>query len=1132
MTSAIPPFLPARPRRFLALAALLLGLLGATALAAEGPRRAFDLPAGAADQAIKRFSEQAGLEVFYASSVAEGVTTRAVRGEMSAREALDAMLAGTGLVVVQDEKTGAFSLRRALDPNVARTARATAGSRPAPSSAALEAGALQGRVFNDDNGTYLRNARVTVPAANLEAFTDGFGTFAFPRVPAGEVVLRVFFTGFPVQELTVTVPAGGEVVRDITFSSRADRPGDTVKLAAFTVAASRFMSASATAINEQRFASNIKTVVAADAFGDNSDGNLGEFVKFIPGITLGFTGGQASTISIGGLPPDSTPITIDGNRIASAAGETRAIQLDQISLNNMAQVEVERSQNADSPADAIGGSVNLVAKSAFERRKSSYTAKAYAVFRDKALSDKTYNLSPSFELGAIIPVNDRFGFAVSGTSALQDSAQYISNQAWVPMTLQPSANLPAGTSAQPYLGRYQYGDAPKSVTRQSGAFSADFRLTPRDVITIGQQYGYFNEALNGVPRDQVIVNPVRVTDYSSDFTQGAAGAGTLQLAYSTRAVQGTTSMPNLRWRHTGPVWKIETNAAYSRSSYHDKSIGKGYFGPLNAFVRNVTVRFDDTGYLRPGRITVTDVNGRPVDVSDLRNYLLESGGSAELDRYDSVRSFSAFAQREFDVVVPVRVKAGFDVRSQNRDIRAANTNFTYVGADGLVRTADDSVAQWIDNSYLDREEPWGLPKRAGFSSSAVFATYQAHPEYFRVTDTDAVNAYRADVSASKNLTETIYAGYVRLDWRNLLDNRLSVTAGVRYERTEDEGVGPLINPNLTYQRDANGRIVLDGNGRPVVLAALSTLAGTRLAYRERGARAEKTYDDFFPSVNATYLFRPNLVGRLGYARAIARPNFNNILPSLSLPDETTGAAKIITLTNPNLKPWIADSYSAALEYYFNEPSAGVASVRVYRRDIQDFWGAITTPVTDELLAVYGLDPATYGANLGYVVSTRQNTGSARITGLELDYRQNLAFLTGWAQGFSIFANLTTQHLEGATTADFTNFVQKTINYGVAYSRGAFTARVGVNERGRERRELFSATGVEPGTYNYLAPRTTVDVSAEYQVYRWFTVYASVRNLFNEPEDRQRYGPSTPEFAKLQIRTDYRPLYSVGVKGSF
>jgi hypothetical protein len=43
-----------------------------------------------------------------------------------------------------------------------------------------------------------------------------------------------------------------------------------------------------------------------------------------------------------------------------------------------------------------------------------------------------------------------------------------------------------------------------------------------------------------------------------------------------------------------------------------------------------------------------------------------------------------------------------------------------------------------------------------------------------------------------------------------------------------------------------------------------------------------------------------------------------------LPDPES-TSRTITLTNPGLKPWIADGYGLALEYYFNEPSSGVLS---------------------------------------------------------------------------------------------------------------------------------------------------------------------------------------------------------------
>ncbi|MBL9200568.1 MAG: TonB-dependent receptor [Opitutaceae bacterium] len=1000
-------------------------------------------------------------------------------------------------------------------------------------STTLAAGAdaiLEGRVAHATLGTYLGNARVTLGPDRV-TFTDEFGHYRFTAVPAGEARVRASYTGLPAVEKAVTLAPGARAQQDFALGEAVD-PRAPVRLDAFVVAAAREMSGAALAVNEQRFTQVIKTVASTDAFGDIADGNVGEFVKFLPGVSLGFSGGHAASISVGGMPPESTPIMIDGNRVASATAETRQVQLDQISINNMARVEVVRSQNPDNPASGIGGSVNLIPKSAFERRAATYTLKAYGVFRDHALKrGGPYKIVPNYEVSAIVPLTPRLGFALNATSSETQSAQYASTPIWVPTASATSANLPATTPQLPYLARYEFADSPKGTKRQSAGFSADWRFAANDVLSVGLQYGFFNELLNSLPRDRIILNPGRVVAWGPDFTQGAAGAGSAQLNYSTRDVTGTTYQPNLRWRHNGPVWKLEAGGAFSRSSYHDRNVDKGFWGPLDAYRRNLTIRFDNHNYLRPGGIVVTDAAGQRVDTFKLAGYRLETVGSSPVDRLDYVRSASVHARREFDLGVPVAIKAGFDYGAQTRDLRSGAVTYSHVGADGVAQTADDEVAKWFSPRYVNRHAPWGLPIQEGISSVAVYDAFKAAPNHFQLTAANEVTGFRNRVNGSKRMTEAISAPYLRFDATSLLDRRLTLTGGVRYERTEFEGVGPSINPAAIYQRDAAGNIVRNAAGQPVAIAALASLAGTQLAYRERGATTERSYGNLYPSLNASFQVRPDLVARLSYAKSIARPNLNHILPSLSLPDETT-TARTVTLTNPNLEPWEADSYGLALEYYFSERSAGLLSARGYLREIKNFWGAVTAPITAELIDIYGLDPNIYGPARGFVVSTRQNVGDARVTGAEFDYRQNLTFLPRWAEGLAVFANLTVQHLEGGALADFTSFVQKTVNYGVTFNRARFTARVNVNERGRERRALFTGAGVEPGTYEYMAPLTTVNITTEYRFARAYAAYATVRNLFNAPENLERYGPNTPGYAKLRQRTDFRPLWSVGVKATF
>src|SRR5215218_4534683 len=66
-------------------------------------------------------------------------------------------------------------------------------------------GSVSGRVFNEAIGSYVNNARVVIDSLELETFTDERGLYTFPRVPAGEVVVGVSYTGFPVETQTVAV---------------------------------------------------------------------------------------------------------------------------------------------------------------------------------------------------------------------------------------------------------------------------------------------------------------------------------------------------------------------------------------------------------------------------------------------------------------------------------------------------------------------------------------------------------------------------------------------------------------------------------------------------------------------------------------------------------------------------------------------------------------------------------------------------------------------------------------------------------------------------------------------------------------------------------------------------------------
>ena len=330
------------------------------------------------------------------------------------------------------------------------------------------------------------------------------------------------------------VAAGQAVVQEFSLrSSKASVDDTTVKLDAFTVAAKRDMAASDVAVNEQRYAPGIKNIVSTDSFADIADGNVGEFAKYLPGVTLNRSGSDGLTISIGGVPPGGTPVMMDGNGIASATGSNanRQTEFENIAVGSIARVEVSRSQNPDSPANAIGGSVNLISRSAFERSRPQYTFKAHLSWRGDDFSfsqepgpfaNKDYVFEPNFEVSAVVPLSRNFGFTASGlVSRTRNNGPGIT-QDWVPTVAAQSANFPATTPDKPYLARYRLQERPKITVRDSLNLSADWRISPTDVLTAG--FSYFYHSQNFWVR-QLNFDTGRVASFGPDFTQGAAGAG-------------------------------------------------------------------------------------------------------------------------------------------------------------------------------------------------------------------------------------------------------------------------------------------------------------------------------------------------------------------------------------------------------------------------------------------------------------------------------------------------------------------------------------------------------------------------------------------------------------------------------
>jgi TonB-dependent receptor len=998
-------------------------------------------------------------------------------------------------------------------------------------------GSIEGRVLDASRGQYLRNARVKIEGSSQETLTDSAGQYRLSQVQPGPIKLSVFFTGLPVQSEEVSVAAGQVVRHDI----RLRAAGPVVVLSDFVVSSSREMDASAIAINERRFSANIKNVVSADEFGPIVDGSVSEFMKFLPGVTL--EQDNVLGIAIDGVASGNVPISVGGFELASATAASRSVEIDQLSINNLARIEVLHSPTPEIQGSALAGSVNIVPRGAFERSRPVFTSSIFLMMPDNERDFQetpgpvwkpTRKVHPGFDFSYVAPVTPRFGYTVSGGHSVQYTAQPFSTNTWRGLSAATTGTaFPHTTPDKPYLTSYSVRDGGQETTRYNVSASVDYRLSDRDWLSASVLYSFYKTAY-AIRTLSFVVNQVNPGDFSPTWTHGARGAGEISQTNTTRPRPGTTFMPTLVYRHHGPTWQSEAGASYSQARIHFRDMDQGAFANVTSRRRNVTVAFDDIFYLRPGRIAVSDgTTGAEVDPYDLGNYVLISGNSNWRRVNQVKRTAYAWARREFNLAgQPAALKGGLDIRHTFHDNSGANPNYNFVGADGRASNSpaeagsDDNARVVRDASSSQRVAPFGFPKIEWVSNAAFLDLYRANPNYFTH---DAAAAYRTEASLWKRSDEVVSATYLRGDI-SFFRRRLKLVGGIRAEQTNVHGQGSQTDPTLNFQRNAAGDYILGSNGRPLPIST-NALEVAQRTYLFRAAHARKEYLRLFPSLNASFALRENLIARAAVYASVGRPNFNQYAGGLTLPDTELppSASNQISVPNVGIKAWSAQTVKLRLEHYFE--GVGQVSVGVFRRNFEDFFGTSVFHATRAFLALYDLDPDLYSA---YNVSTQQNlTDQVRMEGVELDYSQALTFLPAWARGVRVFANGNLLRAIGPGAANFAGYTPRSARWGVSLSRERYSVRANWSYSGRRRGTAVAAgSSIEPGTYNWSSKRLEVDLYGEYRVSPRLALFANVRNLLASPLDTQIEGPSTPDHAQFRSRGEVAGVWFLGAKSSF
>ena len=263
----------------------------------------------------------------------------------------------------------------------------------------LKHGTIKGRILDTSNQT-LPGATIYIDSLHTGVVSDINGFYTLTNIAPGTYKVKVSYVGYSPVEMTITVPEGKTVESDVMLN-------DGVKWREVVVGGA--FNGQRRALSSQKNAMGIVNVVSADQVGKFPDSNIGDALKRISGINVQYDQGEARFGQVRGTSADLSSVTINGNRIPSAEGDTRNVQLDLIPADMVQTIEVNKVVTADMDADAIGGSINLVTKNTPNKRMFNATAgSGYNAVSKKAQLNLGLTYGDRF-------FNDKLGLMFSGS---------------------------------------------------------------------------------------------------------------------------------------------------------------------------------------------------------------------------------------------------------------------------------------------------------------------------------------------------------------------------------------------------------------------------------------------------------------------------------------------------------------------------------------------------------------------------------------------------------------------------------------------------------------------------------------------------------------------------------------------
>lgn len=662
-------------------------------------------------------------------------------------------------------------------------------------------GTVRGRIV-DGSKQILPGASIYIDKLHTGVTSDINGFYTLPNLNPGTYTLKVSYVGYDPVLINITIPEGKTLEKDVVMK-------EGVELQEVVIGGA--LQGQNRAINAQKSNLGITNIVSADQVGKFPDSNIGDALKRISGINVQYDQGEARFGQVRGTSADLSSVTINGNRVPSAEGDTRNVQLDLIPADMVQTIEVNKVITPDMDADAIGGSINLVTKNSPYKRIISATAgSGWNKVSEKAQTNLGFTYGDKF-------FNDKLGLIVSASYQYAPSGSDNTEFEW--------GQTDAG---ELYLKNYEIRQYYVTRERQSYSAALNWDITSNHKLFFKGIFNNRNDWENRYRTTLKDLNKKSVDNTADVRIQTKGGTPDNKNA---RLEQQRTMDFTLGGEHLLGKVSVDWNVSYAKASeerpnerYIDYVLKKQKFTP---------------------------------DLSDLRKpyYSPQSGYSMTLDNTFSLKEVTEeqedIQEKDFklnlNLELPLRkgefgnkLKFGGKLVAKSKDKEKDHYGYEPLNEDGF----DSSSFTNIVSQNRDGFMPGDKYKAGSFISKNYLGNLDLNnSSLFKKTQN------LDEIAVGFNAKETVTAGYLRFDQN--LGKKWKMMAGVRLENTHIKYSGMNYDANkdeLTHTAESKKSYL---NVLPSLLVKYDANDELKVRASFTNTISRPKYSALIPNVNIT-----------------------------------------------------------------------------------------------------------------------------------------------------------------------------------------------------------------------------------------------------------------------------------------